>query len=85
MTARPMTARPVAAHLAPQPLMGTALRAGFVRVARAGGDWLAVLLAWQDRATQRHRLSELNDHMLQDLGLSRAEADTEAGKPFWRL
>lgn len=43
------------------------------------------LLAWQDRATQRRQLAELDGSLLADIGLSRASADHEAGKAFWRL
>jgi uncharacterized protein YjiS (DUF1127 family) len=32
---------------------------------------------------QRARLADLDDHMLRDIGLSRAEAATEAARPFW--
>lgn len=42
------------------------------------------LLAWQDRASERRRLMELNDHELADMGLDRATVIGEADKPFWR-
>lgn len=42
------------------------------------------LLSWQDRARQRHLLAGLDDHLLKDIGLSRADADRESAKPFWR-
>ena len=42
------------------------------------------LLLWQERASQRQALSSLGDRMLRDIGVSRAEAEREAGKPFWR-
>jgi uncharacterized protein YjiS (DUF1127 family) len=41
-------------------------------------------LAWIERARQRRHLSELSDHMLKDIGLSRADVEAEAAKPFWR-
>jgi len=55
--------------------------------------WLAALIArgvdllltWQERARQRRHLRSLDDHMLRDIGLSRADVEGEAGKPFWRL
>jgi uncharacterized protein YjiS (DUF1127 family) len=40
-------------------------------------------LVWTDRARQRRQLAELSDHMLRDLGLTRADAWAEADKPFW--
>ena len=42
------------------------------------------LLLWQERASQRQALSNLDDRMLRDIGVTRAEADHEAGKFFWR-
>jgi len=39
--------------------------------------------AWMERSRQRHALSNLDDHHLKDIGLSRAEAMAEARKPFW--
>jgi uncharacterized protein YjiS (DUF1127 family) len=42
------------------------------------------LLDWQERARQRHRLGEMDDHLLRDIGLSRADLEHESAKPFWR-
>ena len=42
------------------------------------------VLDWQDRARQRHRLGEMDDHLLRDIGLSRADLEHEIEKPFWR-
>lgn len=41
-------------------------------------------MRWQGRANQRRILKELDDHMLQDIGLERFQAAEEAAKPFWR-
>ena len=41
------------------------------------------LYKWQRRASERHRLRQFSDHMLKDIGLSRADVGGEAGKPFW--
>ena len=46
--------------------------------------WLELLLQWQERALERHRLESLDDFMLKDIGLSRADVEREAAKPFWR-
>jgi len=43
-----------------------------------------LLLRWQERARERRHLLELNDHMLRDLGLSRADIEIEVSKRFWR-
>jgi uncharacterized protein YjiS (DUF1127 family) len=42
------------------------------------------LFTWQRRRVDRLRLQSLDDHMLRDIGLSRADVDAEATKPFWR-
>jgi len=41
------------------------------------------LCQWQRRAEMRQRLVHMDDHMLGDIGMSRATALDEAGKPFW--
>lgn len=43
-----------------------------------------VIYQWQARAEQRHALAELDDRLLQDIGIDRASAKSEAAKPFWR-
>ena len=52
------------------------------------GEWLVLasdaLLAWQYRAHERSHLMTLDDRMLRDIGLARADVENEAGKPFWR-
>lgn len=45
---------------------------------------LATLMAWQERASQRHLLAQLGERELKDMGISRADAESEARKPFWR-
>lgn len=49
---------------------------------------LAGLLAWLGRTMLRSRgrssLAELDDRLLRDIGVSRAEARRESNKPFWR-
>lgn len=39
---------------------------------------------WAERRRQRRALEALPDHLLHDIGLSRADAVNEADKPFWR-
>jgi uncharacterized protein YjiS (DUF1127 family) len=43
-----------------------------------------LLLTWQQRARDRQQLQSLSDHMLRDIGLTRADVFLEASKPFWR-
>ena len=49
---------------------------------------LADLVAWLGRSMRRSRgrssLTELDDRLLRDIGISRAEARRESSKPFWR-
>jgi uncharacterized protein YjiS (DUF1127 family) len=45
---------------------------------------LSELLAeWQERSRQRCHLQALNDRVLHDIGLSRADVERESGKRFW--
>lgn len=70
---------------------GAATRAGVLRrTARglAAVFWspLAMLVNvtdWRERARQRAILATLDDRMLRDVGIDRASASREAGKPFW--
>jgi uncharacterized protein YjiS (DUF1127 family) len=39
---------------------------------------------WLTRHRQRRQLAELDDAMLKDIGLSRADVYGEVTKPFWR-
>lgn len=45
---------------------------------------VGTLLAWQRRLCERDALAALDDRLLADIGLTRAQARREAGKPFWR-
>jgi len=51
---------------------------------RAKPTLVEVIEVWLERRRQRRGLLELNDHMLKDIGLSRADAVGEASKPFWQ-
>ena len=41
------------------------------------------LWQWLDRTAQRSALSELDDHLLRDIGKTRWQAEAERRKPFW--
>ncbi len=44
----------------------------------------ATLVMWQQRVSERAALASLDDRFLKDMGLTRADAEREYGKPFWR-
>jgi len=46
--------------------------------------WVGNLYLWHERAAERRHLLTLDDRMLRDIGISRADAANEARKPFWR-
>lgn len=52
----------------------------------AGNIWQIVETTqpWHERWRQRQALMRLDDHLLKDIGISRADADQEATKPFWK-
>ncbi len=39
---------------------------------------------WRERARQRRALLALDDRLLSDIGIGRAEAGKEARRPFWQ-
>ena len=49
--------------------------------------WLArgwtTLSTWLARSRDRHALAELDDFMLKDIGMTRADVVVESGKHFW--
>ncbi len=53
-------------------------------VRAAASRTFGTLLLWQRRAHERHALAHLDDRILRDLGLNRAEVAWESRKPFWR-
>lgn len=41
------------------------------------------LRRWRALYHQRQQLASLSDEMLKDIGLSRADVETEINRPFW--
>jgi uncharacterized protein YjiS (DUF1127 family) len=41
------------------------------------------VLGWQEVARQRRSLLELDERLLKDIGITRADALREASRPFW--
>ena len=40
---------------------------------------------WLSTARERRTLAELPDYLLADIGITRAEAEAEARRPFWSV
>ena len=56
-----------------------------VAAARASLGRLADLISvWRQRSRQRRQLHGLSEHMLKDLGISRADVDCETSKRSWQ-
>jgi uncharacterized protein YjiS (DUF1127 family) len=53
------------------------------RPTRAALSWDGVRAAWR-RYRSRQGIAQLDGHILKDIGVSFAEAEAEANKPFWR-
>ena len=65
-------------------LTSLAERLWIPRKARHLAEFASLLETWRQRARQRRDLARLNEHRLRDIGISLAQAQQEAGKPFWR-
>ena len=48
------------------------------------GNIVHTAMRWMARSSQRHHLSALSTHALEDIGISANAAAAEAAKPFWR-
>ena len=44
-----------------------------------------VITEWHYRKRSRNALARLDDHMLEDIGLTYRQARTEARRPFWQV
>lgn len=42
-----------------------------------------LVLGWQELARQRRALFTLDERLLKDIGITRADAEREASRPFW--
>jgi uncharacterized protein YjiS (DUF1127 family) len=51
---------------------------------RLGSAAVRVVWFWMERSRQRRALSELDDRLLRDIGLTRDEARREGANPFWK-
>ena len=79
--------RPGPAFAAILPLPGRALprRATWPAALLAALRRIAEIVAqWHERTRSRSQLLRLDDAQLKDIGISMADVDREAMKPFWR-
>ena len=53
-------------------------------VDRATIRGLDAVFEWRARAAERNAMRALDDRMLRDVGLSRADLERELHKPFWQ-
>ena len=60
------------------------LGAGWRLFKSDAGDLFSLLTTWQRRAAMRHHMRTLDRRMLKDIGVSPADMEAEARKPFWR-
>ncbi len=44
-----------------------------------------VISLWVRRSNERRQLGQMSHHMLDDIGLTIADVDNEAGKYFWQI
>ena len=59
------------------------LHPGELPPGRRRSSWDAMRQLWR-RYRSRQRIAQLDSHMMKDIGISFAEAEAEANKPFWR-
>ena len=45
---------------------------------------LDVVAEWHQRVVSRRELAQLDDRMLQDIGVNNVDVEREVSKPFWR-
>jgi len=70
------------ATLISKPFTGTKWRGYGTKINPS--HWVDQIRLCMERRRQRRQLLRLDAHMLKDIGISRADAVTEAAKPCWR-
>ncbi len=46
---------------------------------------VVLLVSWEELRRTRRSLKDLDDHLLDDIGMTRFEAQKEAERPFWQI
>lgn len=54
------------------------------KVLKALGVMIVMVAVWRQRAETRRQLASLDPRLLQDIGLTKAQAQQESAKPFWK-
>ena len=54
------------------------------RIEAAANQVRGALSTWVSRVGERRQLGMLSDHLLEDIGLTRAEVSVEVDKYFWQ-
>lgn len=60
---------------------------GFDNKAKSRNAFMTVtntLLTWQERASMRYRLADMDQENLSDVGLTRRDTHSESKKAFWQ-
>lgn len=52
-------------------------------VAKVALRLVVALMKWEERRKTRRHLQSLDDHLLEDIGITRHQANLEAARPFW--
>lgn len=65
-------------------IIATGCPAPIMPALRLQGFWDAILMGWRGVQTRR-QLAEMDERMLADIGISRADALREAGRAPWDL
>jgi uncharacterized protein YjiS (DUF1127 family) len=60
------------------------IRMRFARLLRLAASLPLAWARWNERHRQRQALAELDDRMLDDIGVTRRQAEREYGRPPWR-
>jgi len=62
----------------------TRTRAALDDLGDAAQSLFATLRVWRRRLRERDQLSRMDDRLLKDIGITRAEALRLSDKPFWK-
>lgn len=70
-------------HAERRPLIAARACAGPARRGSLLARLFGRLIVWSERQRERHKLGELDERALRDIGLSRTDIERESRKPFW--